>query len=184
MKKILLHLVLLVLPLIILISCNPLYNYNNMRILPNHIKKVYVSPFVNNTNELELEMESTNAFINEMLSDGRLSLAKTKEESDGTLVVTIKKYVLQHLTYDENNLAEHSKLHIVISVSFINRDNVILWTDSNKILERIYSDKKISQKNDMLDCGITTEQEAREALWENLSRNIIKRIIKSFCLVS
>jgi hypothetical protein len=166
--------------LVILTSCNSFHNHNNIQVLPNNIKKIYVTPFVNDTNELELEIESTNAFVDEVLSDGRISLAGTKDESDGTLYVTIKKYVVQHLTYDVNNLAEHSKLRVVVSVSFTDKNNVILWSDLDRIVEHIYNDKETVQKNDVLYFEISNEQEAREAIWENLSRNIIKRIIKTF----
>jgi hypothetical protein len=151
-----------------------------MQVLPNNIKKIYVNPFVNDTNELKLEIESTNAFVDEVLSDGRISLAGTKDESDGTLCVTIKKYVVQHLTYDANNLAEHSKLRVVVNVSFTDKNNVILWNDPDRIVEHIYNDKETVQKNDTLYFENSNEQEAREAIWENLSRNIIKRIIKTF----
>jgi hypothetical protein len=155
-----------------------------MRILPNNIKKIYINPFVNDTNELELEVESTNAFVDEVLSDGRISLVGTKDESDVTLCVLIKKYVVQHLTYDANNLAEYSKLRVVVDISLTDKNNIILWTDSDRIVEHIYNDKEMMQKNDALCLEISNEQEAREVIWENLSRNIIKRIIKFFCLIS
>ncbi|MDR3256721.1 MAG: LPS assembly lipoprotein LptE [Endomicrobium sp.] len=162
-----------------LTSCTSPYE-PAVQILPEYIKEVYVRPFINNTNQFGLEAKFTNAVVDEILSDGRLSLVNTEEESDGILAVTIKKYILKPLIYDINGVAEQYKLWIIVSVSFIDKDNnVTLWTEPNMEGIQIYRDITRTQSNPDMGDGIS-EEEAREMVWEKLSRNIVKRTIKGF----
>ena len=52
-----------------LTSCAAPYN-PAPQLLPEHIKKVYVKPVVNNTNKYGLEAKFTNAVVDEILRDG------------------------------------------------------------------------------------------------------------------
>ncbi|MDR3275047.1 MAG: LPS assembly lipoprotein LptE [Endomicrobium sp.] len=177
MRKLIVSSFLSVLFSITLISCASLYD-PAVQILPEHVKKVYVRPFINNTKQFGLEAKFMNAVIGELLSDGRLSLVNTEGQSDAVLTVTIKRYILQPLIYDINGITEQYKLWVIVGVSFIDKyNNTILWTESNMEGVHIYRDKR--QSNDEIDDAMN-EDEAREIVWEKLSRNIVKRIIKGF----
>ncbi len=156
-------------------SCNSPYD-PAPQILPEYIRKVYIRPVVNNTNQFGLEAKLMNALSDEVLRDGRLSLVNTEAESDGFLTVTIKRYILQPLTYDANMVTEQYKLWIIASVSFIDRENnVTLWTEPNMEGIQIYLDATKGSMGEGM-----TEEEAREIIWEKLSRDIVKRTIKGF----
>jgi hypothetical protein len=160
-------------------SCASIYD-PAPQILPEHIKNVYVRPFINNTNQFGLEAKFMNAVTDEILRDGRLSLVNTEAEANGILTATIKKYILQPLTYDVNMVAEQYKLWIIVSVSFIDRENdVTLWTEPN--IEGIQIYKDITNRNTDVSMGEgMTEEEARAVVWEKVSRDIVKRTIKGF----
>jgi hypothetical protein len=146
------------------------------QVLPEHIRKVYIRPFINKTNQFGLETKFMNALVDEVMRDGRLSMVNAEGEADGILSVEIKKYILQPLTYDANMVVEQYKLWIIISVSFIDKENdVTLWTEPNLEGIQIYLD---STKGAMGE-GMS-EEEARDIIWEKLSRNIVKRTIKGF----
>jgi hypothetical protein len=150
------------------------------QILPEHIKKVYVKPISNNTNQYGLEAKFTNAIVDEILRDGRLSLVNSPEEADGVIAGTIKRYILQPLTYDANMVTEQYKLWIIVSVSLVDRENnVTLWTEPNLEGIQIYLDNTKGSFGEGM-----TEEEAREIIWEKLSRDIVKRTIKGFGSVS
>ncbi|MDR1942384.1 MAG: LPS assembly lipoprotein LptE [Endomicrobium sp.] len=150
------------------------------QILPEHIKKVYIRPFVNKTNQFSLETKFTNAVIDEIMRDGRLSVVNAESESDGILTAEIKKYILQPLTYDANMIVEQYKLWIIVSVSFVDKENnVTLWTEPNLEGIQIYLDATKGAMGEGM-----TEDEAREIIWEKLARNIVKRTIKGFGSVS
>ncbi|MDR2426960.1 MAG: LPS assembly lipoprotein LptE [Endomicrobium sp.] len=158
-----------------LMSCAGVYD-PAPQILPEHIKKVYVKPITNNTNQYGLEAKFTNAVVDEILRDGRLSLVNSPTEADGVIAGTIKKYILQPLTYDANMVTEQYKLWIIVSVSLVDRENnVTLWTEPNLEGIQIYLDATKGSIGEGM-----TEEEAREIIWEKLSRDIVKRTIKGF----
>lgn len=162
-----------------IMSCASVYD-PAPQILPEHIKKVYIRPFINNTNQFGLEAKFTNAVADEVLRDGRLSLVNSEAEADGILTAEIKRYILQPLTYDANMVVEQYKMWVIVSVSFIDRENnVTLWTEPNMEGIQIYLDATKGAMGEGM-----TEEEAREIIWEKLSRNIIKRTIKGFGSVS
>ncbi|MDR1401143.1 MAG: LPS assembly lipoprotein LptE [Endomicrobium sp.] len=149
-------------PLALFLSCSPV-----TRILPEHVKKVYVKPFRNSTSEIGLEVGFANAVIEEMLKDGRICPVNTKEESDGILSATIKRYIVNKLfALGDNNPSGQYEIIIVVSVSLVNRNkNIILWTESN-------------MKGMQMDYAANLKS-TRENIWERFSRNIIRRIVKT-----
>jgi hypothetical protein len=152
-----------------------------VQLLPEHIKKVYVKPFENNTNQFGIESKFTNEVIDEIIADGRLSLVNKEDDADSVLTVTIKRYILQPITYDINNVAEQYKMWIIASVSLVDKDNdVTLWTEPNMEGIQIYRDinRRPSGEDSMGD-GMS-EEEARKIVWTKMSRNIVKRVVKGF----
>ncbi len=170
MKKI----YLLLMFVVALISCAAPYD-PAPQILPAYVKSIYVRPVVNNTNQYGLEDKLTKAVIDEFMKDGRLSVTTEEKDSDGVVVCEIKRYVLQPLTYDANMVAEQYKLWILINVYFIDKhENITLWAEPNMEGIQIYAD------NVKDGFGGMTEEEAREYIWEKLSRDIVKRTINGF----
>ncbi|GMO65275.1 MAG: hypothetical protein Nk1A_2470 [Endomicrobiia bacterium] len=144
------------------LSCSPV-----ARVLPGHAKKVYVKPFYNPTSEVGLEVEFTNAVIDEILKDGRISPVNTEEESDGILTAVIKQYIMKQLfTFGDNNSSGPYEIIIVVSVSLVDRNkNMALWTESN-------------MKGIQMDCTKDLKS-VRDNIWERFSRNIVRGIVKA-----
>jgi hypothetical protein len=179
MRKFLLSFLLCSMLALALVSCTSIYD-PAPQILPEHIKKVYVRPIINNTNQYGLEAKFTNEIVDEILRDGRLSLVNSESEADGVLAGTIKRYILQPLTYDANMVTEQYKLWVIVSVSMVDRENnVTLWTEPNMEGIQIYLDATKGAIGEGM-----TEEEARVTIWEKLSRDIVKRTIKGFGSVS
>ncbi|GAB1401541.1 hypothetical protein MASR1M68_04520 [Elusimicrobiota bacterium] len=145
------------------------------QLLPSYIKKVYVRPVVNNTNQYGLEDKLTKAIIDEFMSDGRLSLMSNENEADGVLVCEIKRYVLQPLTYDANMVTEQYKLWILVNAYFIDKhENITLWVEPNMEGIQIYADAV------KVGFGGMTEEQARENIYIKLSRDIVRRTVSGF----
>ncbi|MGE4384256.1 MAG: LPS assembly lipoprotein LptE [Endomicrobiaceae bacterium] len=145
------------------------------QLLPSYIKKIYVRPVINNTNQYGLEDKFTKAIIDEFMRDGRLSVVTSEEEADGVLVCEIKRYVLQPLTYDANMVTEQYKLWILINVYFIDKhENITLWIEPNMEGIQIFADAV------KVGFGGMTEETAREYIWDKLSRDVVKRTVKGF----
>lgn len=171
MKKIYLFLVSL---FAVLCSCAAPYD-PAPQLLPSYIKKVFVRPIVNNTNQYGLEDKFTNAILDEFMRDGRLSIVTDEAEADGVIVCEIKRYVLQPLTYDANMVTEQYKLWILLNVYFVDtHENVTLWIEPNMEGIQIYADAVKA------GFGGMTEETARELIWEKFARDIVKRTVKGF----
>jgi len=160
--------------IICFVSCSSPYD-PAPQLLPSYIKKVYVRPIVNNTNQYGLEDKFTKEILDEFMRDGRLSIVTDESEADGVIVCEIKRYVLQPLTYDANMVTEQYKLWVLINVYFIDtHENITLWAEPNMEGIQIYADAV------KVGFGGMTEETAREFIWEKLARDIVKRTVKGF----
>lgn len=147
------------------------------QILPSHIKKLLIKPVVNTTSQYGLEEKLTLQIVDEFIRDGRLGIATTEADADGVVITEIKRYILQPLTYDANNVPQQYKLWILANVYFVDKvNNVTLWTEPNMEGIQIYADAALP--------GGLTEEEAREQIWDKLSRDIVKRTMSGFGSVS
>jgi len=143
------------------------------QILPQNVKKVFVKPFVNSTSQYGLEDKLTLAVIDQFIQDGRLAVVNKEEGADGVLVGEISKYALEPLTYDANNIAQQYKLWILVNVYFVDRTkNVTLWAEPNLEGVQIFYNSTLP--------GGKTEEEVREIIWSNMSRDIARRTIEGF----
>jgi hypothetical protein len=157
-------------------SCASIYTPAN-QIIPEHIKNIYIKPVINATNQFGIETSFTNYVIDEFLVNGRLSIVNSPKEADAIVTITIKRYILEPLTYDVSGVVEQYKLWVIVSVSLVDKDNNIsLWTEPN--LEGIQIYKDITRRQSS-DDGMT-EPDARELVWAKVSRNIVRRVIKGF----
>ncbi|GHT50667.1 hypothetical protein AGMMS49990_03470 [Endomicrobiia bacterium] len=139
-----------------------------------NVKKVYVKPFINNTNQPSLEVKFTNEVMNEIMGTGRLSLVDNEAEADGIIMVTIIKYTLKpHTTPGKY------KLLVIADVSLIDKNNnATLWAKHDMEGTETYED---SSKNsaDAVGDGMT-EEEARQLVWEKMSKKIVRSVVKEF----
>jgi hypothetical protein len=143
------------------------------QILPSHVKKIFIKPIINNTTQYGLEEKLMLRLVDEFVRDGRLEVVNTESLADAALVVEVNRYILQPLTYDANLVTQQYKLWILLNVYFIDKvNNVTLWAEPNMEGIQIYYDSTLP--------GGMTEEEARQIIWDNISRDIIKRTIEGF----
>ncbi|MFC1501504.1 LPS assembly lipoprotein LptE [Elusimicrobiota bacterium] len=143
------------------------------QILPEHIKNIYIKPFVNNTTQYGLEDKFTLAVVDEFIRDGRWAVINKEEDADGMLVAEISKYIKEPLTYDASMVVQQYKLWILVNVYFVDKvNNVTLWEEPNLEGIQIYYDASSP--------GGRTEEEVVEIIWENMSRDIVKRTVEGF----
>lgn len=80
------------------------YRLGNM--LPEGIASVYVPTFVNQTDEPNIEFETTSAVISQLVRDGSLRVVSSEEAADSVLKVTLIEYRLSPIGFDkERNTA-------------------------------------------------------------------------------
>jgi hypothetical protein len=142
------------------------------QLIPQHVQRLALRPIVNKTQQFGLEDKLLLRVRDEFLRDGRYPLVP-EPESQGIVWITISRYILTAVQYDATQAATAYKLRILVDLQFIDKStNQILWEEKN--LEGI-----LSYPASTLRGGLTEEQ-AREQIWDILSRNIVKRVVEGF----
>jgi hypothetical protein len=142
------------------------------QLLPQHVQRLALRTIVNKTQQFGLEDKLLLRVRDEFLRDGRYPLVP-EAESQGTVMITISRYILTAVQYDATQAATAFKLRILVDVQFLDKStNQILWEEKN--LEGILSFPAQTLR------GGLTEEQAREHIWDILSRNIVRRVVYGF----
>lgn len=142
------------------------------QILPQNIKRIAIRPIVNKTQQFGLEDKLALRVRDEFLRDGRYPLAPEAEAS-GAVAITITRYILTAVQYDATLAPTAYKLRILIDVQFVDlAANQTLWEERNL-------EGALNYPASTLRGGLTEEQ-AREAIWDILARNVARRTIDGF----
>ena len=142
------------------------------QILPANIKKISIRLVVNKTQQFGLEDKFTLAVRDNFLRDGTYPIVP-EEDSDGVVVVTILRYILTPIQYNATLVPTAYKLRVICDLQFIDRhSNQILWEEKTMEGFQTYA-------SDTLPGGLTEEQ-ARQAIWDTLSRDVVTRVVKGF----
>ena len=140
--------------------------------MPQHIKKIAVRPFMNKTPQFGLEEKLMLKIIDEFLKNGEY-LVSPESSADGVLVGEINNYILTPIQYDVNLVPTVYKINVVAVVRLLDKAyNRYLWEEPALQVTKIYSASTLP--------GGLSEEQAREALWEILSKNIVRRTVEGF----
>lgn len=144
--------------------------------LPQYIKKIAVRPFANKTQQFGLEEKITLKVIDEFLKNGEYSVAP-ENAAQGVLVGEISHYILTPIQYDVNLVPTVYKLNVIAAVRLLDKEyNRYLWEEPGLQVTKMYSAATLP--------GGLTEEQAREALWEILAKDIVLRTVSGFGSVS
>lgn len=144
--------------------------------LPQHIKKLAVRPFANKTQQFGLEEKITLKVIDELLKNGEYTVAP-ESAAQGVLVGEINHYILTPIQYDVNLVPTVYKLNVIASVRLLDKEvNRYLWEEPALQVTKLYSAATLP--------GGLTEEQAREALWEILAKDVVLRTVAGFGSVS
>jgi len=140
--------------------------------LPQYIKRIAVRPFANKTPQFGLEEKITLKVIDEFLKDGEYAISP-ENAAQGVIVGEISHYILTPIQYDVNLVPTVYKLNVIASVRLLDREyNRYLWEEPALQVTKIYSAANLP--------GGMTEEQAREALWEILAKDVVMRTVEGF----
>ncbi len=144
--------------------------------LPIYIKRIAVRPFANKTQQFGLEEKITLKVIDEFLKNGEY-LVSPENNSQGVIVGEISHYILTPIQYDVNLVPTVYKLNVIAGIRLLDREqNRYLWEEPALQVTKMYSAANLP--------GGLNEEQAREALWEILAKDIVLRTVKGFGSVS
>ena len=114
------QLAMLPLLLVFLVGAFSCAGYQLGSMLPPDIRTVVVPTFDNDTDEPQLEVETTRRTISAIQRDGSLRLVP-REEADSELLVTLVDFDLQPLAFDRDRraAAEEYRLYITAAIQLI-----------------------------------------------------------------
>jgi len=172
MKK-LICLLALILPLA---ACSALqdkmYYRPNAQIMPQHITKIHVRPIINRTEVFALEDRLVIEVVDEFLRSGAYSITQ-EEQADGVLAGEILRYILIPVQYDTQLVPTVYRMEVLLNLRFIDKNSQeTIWQEP--ALQQIYIYSAAT-----LDGGMSEEQ-AREELWKNFAKMIVKRTVEGF----
>lgn len=155
------------------------YYYNpSPPILPSYIRKLAIRAFANHTQQYGLEDKLTLAVQSEFNRDGRYQIVP-EEQADGVVIGDITRYISEPLSYDANHVPTQFKLWIIVDVTFYDKiKNQTLWKEPNMSGELRYYVASSGLP------GATTEEEARQTIWDQLARDIRTRTLEGFGTVT
>lgn len=144
--------------------------------LPQYIKRISVRPFANKTQQFGLEEKLTLKVTDEFLKNGEYSVSP-ESSAQGVIVGEVTHYILTPIQYDVNLVPTVYKLNVIAGVRFLDREqNRYLWEEPALQVTKMYSAANLP--------GGLTEEQAREALWEILAKDIVLRTVSGFGSVS
>lgn len=148
------------------------YYKPNAQILPQHIKKIHVRAFINRTEVFALEDRLSIAVVDEFLNNGRYSIVN-EDQADGVLAGEIMRYILLPVQYDTQLVPTVYRMEVLLNLRFIDKTtNETIWQEPGLVQIYTYSASTLP--------GGMSEEQAREKLWNNFAKMIVKRTIEGF----
>ena len=142
------------------------------QILPPNIKTLAIRTAKNKTQQFGLEDKFGMRLRDEFLRDGRYPIVP-EDQADGVVAPIITRYILVPTQYDSVLTPIAYKLTVLADLQFVDRKNsVILFEEKNMEAVYLYAAQTVR--------GGITEEQARENIWDQLSRDMTKRVLEGF----
>ncbi len=143
------------------------------QIMPQHIKKIAVRPILNRTEVFALEDKFYNELYDTFLRNGMYQIVAENNGAQGVVVTTISRYLNVPIQYDSQLIPTVYRMDIWLDVVFMDATtNTPVWREPALLGTQIYSASTLP--------GGLTEQQARDIIFEKLSKDIVKRTVDGF----
>ncbi len=143
------------------------------QIMPQHIKKIAVRPILNRTEVFALEDKFYNELYDSFLRNGMYQIVAENDGAQGVVVTTISRYLNVPIQYDSQLIPTVYKMDIWLDVVFMDTTtNTPVWREPAFLGTQIYAASTLP--------GGMTEQQARDIIFEKLSKDIVIRTVDGF----
>ncbi|MBO5911438.1 MAG: hypothetical protein J6Q05_04540 [Elusimicrobiaceae bacterium] len=143
------------------------------QIMPQHIKKIAVRPILNRTEVFALEDKFYNELYDTFLRNGMYQIVAENSGAQGVVVTTISRYLNVPIQYDSQLIPTVYRMDIWLDVVFMDATtNTPVWREPAFLGTQIYAASTLP--------GGMTEQQARDIIFEKLSKDIVKRTVEGF----
>lgn len=143
------------------------------QIMPQHIKKIAVRPILNKTEVFALEDKFYNELYDEFLRNGSYQIVPENDGAEGVVITTISRYLNVPVQYDSQLIPTVYQMNIWLDVVLMDKTtNAPVWREPAFMGTQIYAASTLP--------GGLTEVQARDVVFEQLSRDIVKRTVDGF----
>ena len=143
------------------------------QIMPQHIKKVAIRPILNKTEIFAMEDKLYLELYDEFLKDGTYQIVNEDNGAEGVIVTTITRYLNVPIQYDSQLIPTVYRMDIWLDVVLMDKTtNAPVWREPAFLGTQIYAASTLP--------GGMTEVQAREVVFEKLSKDIVKRTVDGF----
>jgi hypothetical protein len=143
------------------------------QIMPQHIKKIAVRPILNRTEVFALEDKFYNELYDEFLRNGSYTIVAENNGAEGVVVTIISRYLNVPIQYDSQLIPTVYRMDIWLDVVFMDKTtNTPVWREPAFLGTQIYAASTLP--------GGMTEVQARDMIFEKLSKDIVKRTVDGF----
>ncbi len=148
--------------------------------LPARLQKLYVTPFVNQTNRAELDQRLTEQVSQEWVRRGRFQLVSSPDQADVVLTGTVAAAASMPVQFDQYGRATQYQLTVTADVQFVDRTGekpVVLWRDQHFTRTKAYDvNVTAATSYDYFD----REVEAMDLLAVDFARGLVVTILEGF----
>lgn len=143
------------------------------QIMPQHIKKIAVRQILNRTEVFALEDKFYNELYDEFLRNGTYQIVSENADAQGVVATTISRYLNVPIQYDSQLIPTVYRMDIWLDVVLIDKStNAPVWREPALMGTQIYAASTLP--------GGMTEVQARDVVFEKLSKDIVKRTVDGF----
>ncbi len=143
------------------------------QIMPQHIRKVAIRPILNKTEIFAMEDKLYLQLYDEFLKNGTYQIVGEDNGAEGVIITTITRYLNVPIQYDSQLIPSVYKMDVWLDIVLMDKStNTPVWREPAFLGTQIYSASTLP--------GGMTEQQARELVWQKLSKDIVKRTVDGF----
>lgn len=151
--------------------------YTPQPILHPNISSINIPIFSNKTLLHGIEDKLSNKVIEKFILDGHLNVVAA-EKADVMLLGEIISYNKEPLSYDSEGYVTKYKLWMFVNISLIDKEKKELWKD--RFEKSIIYIPPTSSLYSTSNVAYNTEENALEALYEDLSWDVVNRTIEGW----
>ena len=143
------------------------------QIMPQHIRKIAIRPILNKTEIFAMEDKLYLQLYDEFLKNGSYQVVKEDDGAEGVIITTITRYLNVPVQYDSQLIPTVYKMDVWLDIVLMdNTTHTPVWREPAFLGTQTYSASTLP--------GGMTEQQARELIWQKLSKDIVKRTVDGF----